>query len=572
MRSSLSLRVQVVKNEVGNMTVPAYEMTLCGDQTEVAATSTPTTGETSGARAELRALSLKLNNLLGDTAATSDEWESLLMKLELLLPNAIQDHLHQADSYLELHCQQSALPWELLAGLSHQEFVTRVQEPPVKIMSGVVSDSTKKVLIASQPHSISDWAEPVVASLQKKLSQKFEVVQMRGSELTKRNLFGALLGGEYSLVHLTCFLSATGFLLHDKELKFKDLKKLTSTTRPRLVVVHGITDAEEDVLERADRAARALLASGVPAVLISGWNPLPAKAKIVFSGLYEPKGDELMWQSLQRVKREQAGTRDPSRSHLSFFAYGDWIVALSQISPVNIETVQNAPTSRGGWQADYQLVVLDGPDKGAELPLFTAALANGRKISIGRPGALPVDLSLEDTEMENVAATLEKTSEGLVLSNPSGSPDSLKVNGLSVYSSVQLKGCDEIRMGQTCLRIEAVIEGESRGPSQLPEAERYELRVLSGQDQDEDTIVKLVPRVTLIGRQADCGLMLHDPSVSRHHMSLIPKDGSFFANGIGDAQVVVNGLPLREEKRLKHGDSIQLSPTTVLQFVDSRRS
>ena len=105
----------------------------------------------------------------------------------------------------------------------------------------------------------------------------------------------------------------------------------------------------------------------------------------------------------------------------------------------------------------------------------------------------------------------------------------------------------------------------------MPEAGRYCLEVINGVDQDRSRQLPVESRVSLVGRLPDCSLMLHDLMVSRHHMTLVPKQEGFFLSSIGNAQVVVNGFPLKEEHHLKHKDTLQLSPDTILRFVDSQK-
>jgi CHAT domain/FHA domain len=569
----LLLRVQPTENEAGSTAVPHLEFILEDERGQVRATATRSPGVWREGTEALEDLSAHLNELIGKASPSIEQWYRAESALQEIVPAPIHDHLEQDQSYVELQAELSDWPWELSSSLAHQLFVSRVPNQPVRVLSTVTSQERPRALVGSNAHGLSDWANGEAVWVRQVLQENFEVDNISGKELTRKGLIEVLSEGDYAVVHLICYLTPEGIVLSDGVLTNKELRRLNGSLRPRMVVLHAITQGPTRILRTAHETARTLMGIGIPTVLVTGWNPDPKAARNLAVKLYQTPEDpeQALWETLREAREAAREWEDTLHSWAAYFAYGDWRIRLSELKPVKIETVQNAPTSRGGWQADYQLVVLEGPDKGAELPLFAAALDNGRKITIGRPGPFPVDLSFDDDALDNVTASLEKAENLLVLTNRTGQPEKVRVNGLPVSSTVVLKGCDEIWFGATRLRIEPVTAGGASEPIPLPEKERYELVVISGVERDRSATLKLLARVTLVGRLNDCGLMLHDPSVSRHHLTLVPKDSGYFASGIGDAPVVINGFPINQEHRLKHDDTLQLSPATVLKFRDAKR-
>lgn len=562
--SRLRLKIQKNESDIGPVTVPRYEFSLQADSGTVQANSSLSPGSWKECEESMSDLNHKLNDLVGCSKNLQPMWDRLIDSISEVCPIPIKDHLLQADAYLELVTSQSVLPWEFCSSFSHLKFVTRVSEQPVRVLGDVAGAERATAVLAHGAHELADWAGPEVAAVRKSLGQCFEVQECKGKELTKRRFTECLIKGEHALIHLIGYVTREGLVFSDGVLEHSTIKRLTGNTRPRLVVVHCVMDRQSDFLVNSDAVARSLMESGVPAVLVTGWNIKPEGAAEAAGLLYASGGP--LWQNARRCQ-----LLDGTQSRSPYLAYGDWDLQLSELRPVHIETVQNAPTSRGGWQADFQLVVLEGPEKGSELPLFAAALDGGREITIGRAGARPVDLSFEDTSLDNVTASLKKIDQQLVLSNQTGVPEKVKVNGLPAYSTVNLNRGDEVAFGLTVLRIESGTTEGDQSPSQMPEEGRFCLSVVKGVEQDQGASFDLPARVSLVGRLQDCNLMLHDPSVSRHHLTLIPKEGAYFVSAIGDAPIVVNGFGVKEEHRLKHGDSLQLSPTTLLRFSDTSR-
>jgi pSer/pThr/pTyr-binding forkhead associated (FHA) protein len=557
MPSKSRLRVQVPEQDADTATLQGYDFTLRTGRSEVRASSRVRHADWETYQQTKTEVRDRVHNLVG---APKPDWPQLVQALQPLLPAPISDHLQQSASIIQLQCDNANDPWELLPDLAAQAFVTRVNATPVRILGAAAEEQPPRVLVAHSAHNLSPWSKNEVRAVESALGSPFEVRFRSGKEVTKKQILRALTEGFFSVVHMIVYLTPQGVVLHDGILRWDQIERLSGDSRPRMMVIHAVTDTQKPLLECSTKLATALLTSGVPAVLVSGWNPQPAQAVALTEKLYGASSKTPVWESL----------KDAAQS--GFLAFGNWDFSLDEAYAVKIETAQNAPTAQGTWQADFQLTVLEGPEKGSEIPLFAAALDGGRKITIGRPGPVSVDLAIEDECMDNHTASLEKETGNLVLSNLTGQPDKVKVNGLPVAGSVTLQGCDEIRLGTaTCVRIEPVSLGEDNDFNLMPPSKRYALKVSKGTEQDRKQRLALDARVVMLGRQSDCALMLNDMEISRHHAILVPKEGTFFVGQVGNAQVVVNGFPLKREHRLKHGDSIQLSPTTVLDFIDIKK-
>lgn len=66
----------------------------------------------------------------------------------------------------------------------------------------------------------------------------------------------------------------------------------------------------------------------------------------------------------------------------------------------------------------------------------------------------------------------------------------------------------------------------------------------------------------LVGRSAECEVVVSDARVSRHHLLLRPTEDGVEMMVLGRAPVTVNAAPVRASATLRHGDAITLSGRT----------
>ncbi|MEW6284561.1 MAG: FHA domain-containing protein, partial [Candidatus Eremiobacterota bacterium] len=220
----------------------------------------------------------------------------------------------------------------------------------------------------------------------------------------------------------------------------------------------------------------------------------------------------------------------------------------------------------------YRLRVEGGPMAGRNIPLFSLALQEGRALTMGGPGAQPNDLDLEDPSVPCRVAALEWAAAGLQLVNLTCRPDQVRVNDLPVPGRIALHGGEQVQVGQTWFRVEPG-QGDP-GPSlRLGQSKpgrarsRFVLEVCSG---SQPGLVELGESTTL-GRGPECDLRLPHETVSRRHCRIVRWEGSYRVRPVGGGLTLINGLPLEDERELRHGDRLQLGEATVVRFLDQTR-
>jgi predicted component of type VI protein secretion system len=92
------------------------------------------------------------------------------------------------------------------------------------------------------------------------------------------------------------------------------------------------------------------------------------------------------------------------------------------------------------------------------------------------------------------------------------------------------------------------------------------LVVLSGEGFGTACVVPDTPLV--VGRQEDCGFVLHDPLLSRRHFQIgAAEDGEFFLEDLGSKNSTFhNAQEAKGRTRLHYGDRI-MAGGTVLRFL-----
>lgn len=74
----------------------------------------------------------------------------------------------------------------------------------------------------------------------------------------------------------------------------------------------------------------------------------------------------------------------------------------------------------------------------------------------------------------------------------------------------------------------------------------------------------------LIGRGADCDIVLPERQVSRHHAKILRRPGYFLLEDLGSKNGThLNGQPVTETIRLQDGDEIQIALAVKLVFIGS---
>lgn len=344
----------------------------------------------------------------------------------------------------------------------------------------------------------------------------------------------------------------------------------------RFLFLHLVDHNVSHPYRRADQVARAMLELGVETVIVTLWQPslapLPAAVQRFFMRLREGTVAEAFG-----ALRDSFPVNDGRLSRWAFGLYGNPDLRGPELVPLRVGSKLSATTIPRFGKADYRLKITAGPEAGREVPVFSHTLAPGQRLVVGRPGLKRCQIEVNDNILADEAFAFEWEGVEAYLVNLSGSPEKVTVDGLPVHGRLHLKGSQTIRCGSSEFVFAPLgPSGAPRGaapsaPAAEPPAarERYRLVVANGMEQDQGRAHAVGPASTVVGREG--AFVLHDPAVSREHLVIFQRDGVYFANHMGGADVILNGVPVEEESELRHGDRLVLSSTTTLIFSDRTR-
>lgn len=367
---------------------------------------------------------------------------------------------------------------------------------------------------------------------------------------TRATVEEALRGDRFGLLYLVCpgleGLEVGGGMISPQAAAAE------TRTSPRFVWFHHYLRplSPEFVLFRgAGEWAQSVFSHGCEAFLINLWSDSPREqrrfSRAVASGLVE--GLALGEAVLQA--RQQLWER-ASPLACAYYLYGNPQLRLGDCVPMRVRESTTVP---GGLSSSVQLRVLSGAEKSRIVPLFTGALRQ-RGLTIGSSGPRACDIELEDT-LPNLTASLAMHDETLVLSNLTGVPAEVQVNGLPVLQSIALSGWERIQLGQVELQLESSgADATASGPEDTPRA--FCLEVHDGDSMrtewhEEDLLT--------VGRGQGARIVFADPSVSRTHALLQRSGSTLQLTRLGSSLVAVNGVPAAGAHALAHGDVVQLS-------------
>lgn len=456
---------------------------------------------------------------------------------------------------LRLVTEDATIPWELCK----VGFGALCEQIPVGRLPGDFGGLTTmpgplRALVVTDPDGLAPWGRAEAALLSERLSSLMHVDLLTGTT-TRDTLEELLHTGMHGLVHVSAFADpdlgiavAGGTLAHE-------LFHREDPYRARLVVLNLAWTAppRAGLMAGAERFARALLGHGVAAVVVTAWSL------------------ESSWVGAFYERLAESDLGQAVRGRPGLVAYGDLSLRLTDLLPICVQGSEDAATLSGRWRPDYRLVVVDGPERGREIPVFAQALANGRALTLGRPGPRACDVELDDPSLDNLVASLEMAGGKLHLVNLTGDPAGVTANGLPVADRVALDGWEQLRLGETVLEIHDGRKVRAPAVARSGPESRFCLSVVRGVDEDTAKELVLGQGLAVVGRHSDCQLQITDRAVSRRHLSLVERDGFYYASRIGSVMAAVNGVPLEGERQLRHGDLVQLSDETMLRFIDRVR-
>ncbi|GMU56734.1 MAG: hypothetical protein AMXMBFR33_58800 [Candidatus Xenobia bacterium] len=470
---------------------------------------------------------------------------------------------------LILETADRTLPWELAELPGHGPLgqlwsLTRQLAPPPTDSPR----STGRGVLLADSQGLLPWSTAEAQQVARALKEVMPCQVLSGPESDQLALMGALNQGGTSLLHLWAYAGGQGLdatiHLSDRPVTRDDLRELVLGRLPELVVLSlypGVGSSPRPLLEPLTSWAQLLTGLGARSVV--GWLWDVAHAERFWVPFYQSLSQGVpVAQALLETRRRLQGQPDPWLASQAMVLFGDpetRLTASQAPAMISLATVESS------FAPLYQLVCTGGPEQGRKIPLFPQALEEGQVITLGAPGLKPNEIELEDPELPNRAASLQLRENGLQLSSLPGAD--VKVNGLAVRQ-VFLFGGESIELGSTRLEFQRASAAPKQGEKAILEG-RFFLRVTRGTPADLNKSFPLKQGVSVLGRLADCAIVLHDPTVSRQHAFFTLQDEVRVAP-VGSATTVVNGVILERERELQPGDLLQLSENTVLKFLDAR--
>ncbi|HXE71137.1 MAG TPA: FHA domain-containing protein [Candidatus Nitrosotenuis sp.] len=515
--------------------------------------------------------------------------EELSEAIASVLPGEVHRRLQQPalqGAALSLLTDEDLVPWELVrleAGtLLWQKLLVgrRRSDPTANTVEGRAPERGRpRVLVVADPDGLLPWTREEARRVREALAEDHEVEILQGPQATGQALLGRLAQDPYVLVHLAASLeqgqSGSRLYLADGPLEPRALAGAAMPQAPGIVFLQAypVGRLGADLPLQAPLAAwvDVLLERGVEAVAAPCWQPCEQAALDLAPDCYRrlARGAPLGL-ALQKARLELARAW-PADATASAHAYLLWGEPSVRLADLRGRQRPEPATVASLLQSLYTLLFLEGPEEGREVPLFPHSLPEGRAILIGGPGLRVNDIEIDDPSVDNQAASLERQGDRLYLNNQTGVAARVRVNDLPVAARVALGGGETVRMGATAFRVEPALPGPPRRPLPSAEEGRFYLEVVEGTEADRGRRFPLRGTSVQVGRLPECTIRLHDPAVSRHHLSLLQQEGEWVLHHRGSNPTVVNGVAVDAERPLRHGDLIQLSEASVLFFGDSHK-
>jgi hypothetical protein len=457
--------------------------------------------------------------------------------------------------------------WERFRVARQQIFEARREGTPGAWLSGSTAAprSTLRVLVVADPEDSLPTARQEAQTLAAMFSKApgWEVEALVGEQATSGVLVDRLQSRAFDILHLACTAvydprdpAQSRLFLADEPLPARRLGDVRFAARPRLVFMNacqaGREDQERPLLSRTSGWGRLFLALGAEAIVGPLWDVRDQAAvrlsETFYGALLDGSG---VAEALLRGRRALVGDQDPFLSAHAYVIYGNPTLRLAPAA------AQEAATEAWVLKPRFHLRVRSGPQEGRIIPLLPKTMLEGRRIPIGGPGARRNDIDLGDPGLSNDEAALVYSGGAYHLVNESGQ---VRVDGAAPPSGERLRlgGGETLAMGASIVEFVAGAPGE-------PAQARCALEVVAGPARGQR--FNLPQQNAEIGRAADCAVRLDDPSVSRRHATLAPRDAGWELVPRSANPTLVNGIALEGPRALEDGDEIQLSEESVLRFV-----
>lgn len=512
------------------------------------------------------------------------------------LPNEVRGAFASAalrGATLLIETNESHVPWELAAidgvplcrrfAVARREIIAaRSGEGAAANVRGPVvgGGDPLRVLVVADPRSGRPTAiveARRIAGLMARRGET-EVDVLLGQEATVENVLARLSTNAYRIIHLDALSDYnptnpkhSGIQLADDMLPVMHLFSLRLPVRPHLVFFQCPPSGyvpSRGFLTHASGWGRLLLELGAETVVTTAWAPPPERAAMLTETFYEAFAGGTGAGEALRAARE-AGGDEAAYTVCGYMMHGNPALVLEPTGVSTVETAASRETEDWVPPSRFVLRITHGSSSGRVIPLVARTMLQGRRILIGSQGPRANEIDLDDPALSNEEAYLEYDRGRYVLHNQCGASHT-RVNGCHVVDAVALEAGDVVEMGTSIIAFEEA--GAPPSPSAGPRARaRFSLQVL---EPDGSGVVSKHPLghvPALLGRLAECAVRLDDAAVSRRHAVVSPRDHGWFIRPLGPRPVLVNGVVVLTERRLEHGDEVQLSPSVLVRFVDAEK-
>jgi hypothetical protein len=199
-------------------------------------------------------------------------------------------------------------------------------------------------------------------------------------------------------------------------------------------------------------------------------------------------------------------------------------------------------------------------DLGRIVRVPARVLEDGNPLLFGGPGGRSNDLLLCDPSIVPDLGHFESFA-GRLHVVPDSRNQVMLLRGMPLQEACMLHGGEAIAIGVTVLRVEATDKGAAA------RADGFLEFVQTASDHVPGPF-PLVGQATTIGRVRPCDLVVDDPAVSRLHVTIVRRQGAhYLRHQSATNKSMVNGVVVRDEKRLESGDEIRISDRTVLRYT-----
>lgn len=487
-----------------------------------------------------------------------DHFKAVQEILNQLFPESLLGNLRSTPpESLALVSDECCLPWEWVGTPENPLFcqcnLTRELSQRPSTTADLHQDPLF-LLVADTLTKQSGSDEDVNSALTALRNAPAKVINATGTA-TRDTVQEALYGDRFGMVYLACpgleSLEIGGGSLTPSELA------RSQRVSPRLVFFHNYlrpTGPDLHLFEAATCWGNSLCSHGCESFITNLWSASPSDqrrvTKAFFTALVQAESVGRALQSARRLLWDKG-----SVTAAAYCLLGKSQLKLGELRPMRVRESTTVP---GGLTSVVQLRILNGPESGRVIPLFSSALRQ-RGLVIGSSGPRSCDIELDD-RLPNQTASLMMQDDTLVLRNLSEIPVLVQVNGLPVRREIALCGWEKIKFDQIEVKLEPA-DGAATSTAP-PRAFCLELH-----DGDDTRTEWYGDDLVTLGRGQTARISFKDQAVSRNHALLQRSGDSLMLSRLGQNVVAVNGVPVETAHELSPDDLVQLTDRAYFKIL-----